>query len=103
MKKIERPIGLTGSIYFSLAIYAMQLSSFALFKMLYDNPRPFLIKCSKHDPRKYFNPSQSSVAFHTETSHLIYTANKMTGFYIKCNSGLRWVNSTCRILINGSV
>ena len=44
----------------------MQLSSFALFKMLYDIPTPFFIKCSKHDPRKYFNPSQPSAAFHIE-------------------------------------
>ena len=79
----------------------MQLSTFALFKMLYDTPTTFLIKCSKNDPGKYFNPSQPSVAFHSETSHLIYTANQMTGFFIKCNSGLKWVNSTCRILING--
>ena len=81
----------------------MQPSIFDLFKLLYDIPITFLIKCSKHDPRKYFNPSQASVVFHTETSYLIYTANQMTGFYMKCNSGLKWVNSTCRILINGWV
>ena len=81
----------------------MQQSSFAVFKMLYDIPTTFVIKYSKHDPRKYFNPSQPSVAFHTETSYLIYTANQMTGFFIKRKSGLKWVNSTCRILINGSV
>ena len=61
----------------------------------------FLIKCSKHDLRKYFNPSQPSVVFHIQTNHLIYTGNQMTGFYMKCNSGLKWVNSKCRILING--
>ena len=93
----------TGSIYFSLTIYIMQLSSFSLFKMFYDIPTTFLIKCSKHDPRKCFNPSQPSVAFHIETSHLIYTTDQMTGFFMKSNSGLKWVNSTCRILINGSV
>ena len=69
--------------------------------MLYDIPTTFLIKCYKHDPGKYFNPSQPSVAFHIETSHLIYTANQMTGLYMKCNSGLKWVNLTCRILVNG--
>ena len=71
--------------------------------MFYDIPTPFLIKCSKHDPREYLNPSQPSAAFHIETSHLIYTANQMTGFYVKRTSGLKWVNSTCRISINGSV
>ena len=81
----------------------MQLSSFALFKMLYDIPTTFLIKCSKHDPRKYFNLSQSSVTFHTETNHLIYSANQMIGLYMKCNSGLKWVNSTCQTLVNGWV
>ena len=30
---------------------------------------------------KLFNPFQSSVAFRRETSHLIYIANQMTGFY----------------------
>ena len=29
------------------------------------------------------NPFQSSVAFHTEISHLISIANKMSGFYMK--------------------
>ena len=72
----------------------MQLSSFALFKIFYDIPTPFLIMCSKHDPRKYFNSSKPSLAFPIETSNSIYTANQMTGSYIKCNSGLKWVNST---------
>ena len=38
------------------------------------------------------NPFQPSVAFHIETSHLISKANQMTGFYVKCNTGLKWVN-----------
>ena len=71
--------------------------------MLYDIPTTFLIKCSKHDLKKYFNLSQPSAAFHIETRHLIYTANQMTGLYMKCNSGLKWVNLTCRILVNGWV
>ena len=54
--------------------------------MVYNIPTPFLIKCSKHDPRKYFNPSQPSVAFHIETSYLNYTENQMTGLYMKYNS-----------------
>ena len=35
------------------------------------------------------NPSQPSVAFHRETSHLICSANQMTGFYMECNIGLK--------------
>ena len=37
------------------------------------------------------NPFQLSDVSHIETSHLIYTANQMTGFYMKCNTDLRWV------------
>ena len=37
------------------------------------------------------NPFQPSVAFHIETSHLICKAKQMTGFYMKCNTGLKWV------------
>ena len=37
------------------------------------------------------NPFQPSVAFHIETSYLICPANQMTGFCMKCNSGLRGV------------
>ena len=40
-----------------------------------------------------FNPFQPSVAFHIETSHLFSSVKQMTGFYIKCNIGLEWVNS----------
>ena len=39
-----------------------------------------------------FNQFQPSDAFHIENSHLIFTANQMTGFYMKCNTGLKWVN-----------
>ena len=31
-----------------------------------------------------------NVAFHTETSHLIYKANQLTAFYIKY-TGMKWV------------
>ena len=37
------------------------------------------------------NPFQSSVAFHIETSHSTCTANQMTGFYMKCNTGLKCI------------
>ena len=33
-----------------------------------------------------------SVAFHTETSHLIYSSDQITGFYSKCSAGLKWIN-----------
>ena len=45
------------------------------------------------------NPFQPSVAFHIETSHLICTASKMTGFYIKCNTGLKWVKLGKKLLV----
>ena len=40
------------------------------------------------------NPFQSNVAFHIETSHLICTTNQKTGFYLKYNTGLKWVKLT---------
>ena len=39
------------------------------------------------------NIFQPSIAFHIETSHLICSANQMTGFYMKCNTELKWVKS----------
>ena len=36
------------------------------------------------------NPFEPSVAFHIE-SHLICTENQINGFYMKCNTGLKWV------------
>ena len=36
-------------------------------------------------------PIQSSVGFHINTSDLFCTANQMTDFYLKCNTGLKWV------------
>ena len=38
------------------------------------------------------NPVQPKSAFHVETSHLICRANQMTGFYMKRNIGVKWVN-----------
>ena len=40
----------------------------------------------------HFNPFQPSVVFDIETSHLICSANQIAGFYIKCNTALKWVN-----------
>ena len=34
---------------------------------------------------------QSIGEFGIETSHLICTANHMIGFYMKCNTGLKWI------------
>ena len=39
-----------------------------------------------------YTPFQPSVAIHLETSHLICSANQMTGFYMNCNPELNWVN-----------
>ena len=38
------------------------------------------------------NPFQPSVAFLVETRHLICNTNQVTGFCMKCNTGLKWVN-----------
>ena len=40
----------------------------------------------------YFAPNlfQPSAAFHIEISHLICSANQMTGLYMKRNTGLKW-------------
>ena len=38
------------------------------------------------------NLRKSSVEFHIETSHLICRAKQVTGFYMKCNTGPKWVN-----------
>ena len=42
-----------------------------------------------------YNPFQPSVAFHIGTSHLFCSARQMTGFYMKRNTRLKWVNSYC--------
>ena len=36
----------------------------------------------------------NSVVFHIEISHLICTANQMTGFYMKWNTELEWINQS---------
>ena len=46
----------------------------------------------KFYPSGVFHPFQPTAAFHTESSHLIGSAKQMTGFYMKCNTGLKWVN-----------
>ena len=37
--------------------------------------------------------SKLIVTFHTETNHLIYHANQITGFQMECNTGLKWVKA----------
>ena len=45
-----------------------------------------LIQMSQH-----LNQFQPRVAFHIKTSHLFCSTKQMTGFYMKLNSGLKWV------------
>ena len=47
---------------------------------------------SDTNPYKDLKLLEAIVAFYTETSHLIQRAKQMTGFYIKYNTGLKWVN-----------
>ena len=35
---------------------------------------------------------QPIVAFYLEVSHLICCVNQVSGFYMKCNTGLKWVS-----------
>ena len=44
------------------------------------------------DRESKLNPFKPSVVFHIETSHLICTANQLTGFYMKSSTGLKWFN-----------
>ena len=44
--------------------------------------------------RQTLNPFQPNVAFHVETSHLFCPANQVNGFYMECNTGLKWVKDT---------
>ena len=41
---------------------------------------------------KFVSLFRPIAAFYIETSHLICTANQITGFHIKCNTGLKWGN-----------
>ena len=45
---------------------------------------------------KMINPFRPSVTFDTETSHLICNANQITGFYMGCNTGMKWVKVPSR-------
>ena len=45
---------------------------------------------SKDNFLKTFNPFQSSVAFHIKTSHLFCRTKRMTGLYMKHNTGPKY-------------
>ena len=46
--------------------------------------------------KQLVNPLQPSFLFYLETSHLICTGNQVTGFFMKCNAGLKWIKEpTC--------
>ena len=40
---------------------------------------------------KSFMPFQFSFAFHIETSNFICIANQVNGFYVNCNTELKWL------------
>ena len=48
------------------------------------------------DKKKTYDPViklfQPSVIFHIETTHLFCYVKQMTGFYMKCNTTLKWIN-----------
>ena len=47
--------------------------------------------------RMFLNLLQFSVEFHIGTNHLVCSENQMNGFYVKRNTGLKWVKqaNTC--------
>ena len=45
------------------------------------------------DLSRSVDPFWPSVVFYIETSHLNYSANQMTGFYMKYNTALKYINS----------
>ena len=84
-----------------LELYMEISEKFSLSQTVYKNPTslwstPFLYLLGKICLYCQFivnlNIFQIRVAFQIETNHLILTLNIMTGFYRKCNTGLKWVN-----------
>ena len=53
-----------------------------------------LFYCWKLKSNTAIKPFQTSVAFHIKTRHLICCTNQMAGFYLKCNTGLKWLMPT---------
>ena len=52
---------------------------------------------------KWINTFQHSVAFDIETSHLICSIYQMTGVYMNCNNGLRWVRVNVTVALKGNM
>ena len=46
---------------------------------------------------KLLNQFQPSVAFHIETSYLICRENQINGFYMKCNTRLKWIKNLAKV------
>ena len=74
----------------SSTIFSLDLENF--FYSGWDQLWPWKTRSYPFLRTTFINPFQPGVAFHIETSNLIYPANQMTSFYIKCNTGLKWVN-----------
>ena len=72
----------------------LQIWSHLLKKSLMEN----FVFCALWLMRKLLNPFQTSVAFHIETSHLFSRAEQMTGFYMKHNTGFKWINVIASLL-----
>ena len=49
------------------------------------------------------NPFQPSVVFHIETSQLLCRAKEITGFLMRCNTGLEWVKGYRGFPFEGSI
>ena len=60
-------------------------------KVHFPETDPLQTKRYMIDYNLYFDPFQSIDAFQIEISHLICSTNQMTGFYMKCNTWLKWV------------
>ena len=55
---------------------------------------------ARHTRKNLFNPFQPIIAFYIETSHLICTANQVTGVYMKRNTELKWVDEYLLLSFN---
>lgn len=56
-------------------------------------------KETEHWAEMCTNPLRPIVAFNIETNHLFCPAKQRTGFYMKCNTELKWVNSNVSIIL----
>ena len=83
------------SSHFSLVLRFNRSQSFGLKLVKKTAVSQFLFS-GKIAWKNLFEPS---VPFHVETSHLICNANWITGFYMKCNTGLKWVAYSTLLVI----